>query len=119
LVVIQLSSTYSPAVSCFDVLAQADTSSAAIGKGRAELERAARARASPLEALAKAGRRHALAIYLGAIALLTGAFSAGVLAGAPAGGIHGWMLVLLGLAALLATSDARSTAASTTRSPTR
>jgi len=52
-----------------------------------------------------ARRRFALPLYLGAIALIAGLIGAGVLADAHAGGTRGWMLVLLGFAALVAASQ--------------
>jgi cyclic beta-1,2-glucan synthetase len=75
-----------------------------IDRGLPELERAAQARLSLLDALRRTGRRFALPLYLGAIALLTGIFSAGLVAGY-AGGARGWMLVLIGLASALAASQ--------------
>src|SRR4029077_7854394 len=58
-----------------------------------------------LDALRRAGRRNALACYLGAIALVAGAVTAGVLTDAGAGGSRGWMLLLFGLVALTAASQ--------------
>ncbi|HYL88831.1 MAG TPA: glucoamylase family protein [Burkholderiales bacterium] len=76
-----------------------------IGKHVEELERAAQSRPSLLERLYRTSRRHALALYLGAIALVTGGFTAYLLMGAQAGGIRGPLLALLALAALVAASQ--------------
>jgi len=73
-----------------------------IGERVPQLERAARVRPSLIAALGRAGRRHALALYLLAIALVSGLFTAGVLMQADT---SGWRLAALGLAALLATSQ--------------
>ena len=73
-----------------------------IGEGVPQLERAAQARRSPFALLGRAARRHALALYLGAIALVSGLLTAGVLVQADA---TGWTRAVLGLAALLATSQ--------------
>ena len=76
-----------------------------IDKGLAELERAARARLSALETVRKASRRGSLALYLGAIALVAGLLAAGLLTNAYASGMREWMLVLIGLVSLVATSQ--------------
>jgi len=75
-----------------------------IGKGLPQLERAARARVSLLEAARRTSRRIAVPLYLGAIALLTGIFSAALVLGY-AGGAREWLLVLIGLVSALAASQ--------------
>jgi cellobiose phosphorylase/uncharacterized membrane protein HdeD (DUF308 family) len=75
-----------------------------IDKGLPELERAAQARLSVRDAVRRSGRRHALTLYLGAIALITGIFSA-ALAFGYAGEARPWLLVLIGLVSALATSQ--------------
>ena len=75
-----------------------------IDKGLPQLERAAQARVSVLDAARRTSRRIALPLYLGAIALITGIFSAG-LAFSYAGEASPWLLVLIGLASALATSQ--------------
>jgi hypothetical protein len=57
-----------------------------IAQGRAELERDARARLSPLAALKRKAARSPLLLYLGSIALITLLLSAGLLAQAQAEG---------------------------------
>ena len=76
-----------------------------IDQGVPELERAARARHSLLDAVRRTGRRHALFLYLGAIALIAGILSAGVLTSAYDDGAREWMLVLIGLISLIAASQ--------------
>ena len=75
-----------------------------IDKGVPELERAAQARVSLLDAARRTSRRMALPLYLGAIALVTGIISAGLVMGY-AGGAREWMLVLIGLVSALAASQ--------------
>src|SRR6185369_11327403 len=62
-----------------------------LGKGLPQLEAAARVRLPLLAAVRKATRRHALPLYLGAVALAAGIPAAGLLAQAHAGGARGWM----------------------------
>ena len=76
-----------------------------VDRGLPELERAAQARLSVLDALRRSSRRNALALYLGAIGLVTGILSAGLLMNAHAHGAREWMLVLLGLVSALAASE--------------
>src|SRR5688572_22886417 len=76
-----------------------------IGAGRPELERVARARLAPADALRRTGRRFGLALYLGAIALGTGILTGVLLTEAHASGARDWMLVLAGVVAALATSQ--------------
>jgi len=57
-----------------------------IDQGLPELERATRVRLALPDALRRAGRRHALGLYLGAIALATGILTACLLTDAYAGG---------------------------------
>ena len=72
-----------------------------IDKGRPELERAAQARVSLLDAARRTSRRMALPLYLGAIALVTGVFSMGLVL-SYAGGAREWLLGLIGLITALA-----------------
>ncbi len=76
-----------------------------IDEGLPQLERAARMRRPALEAVRRWSGKHALPLYLGAIGLLTGLLSAGLLLSAHAHGARGWMLVLAGLVCALATSQ--------------
>ena len=75
-----------------------------IDKGLPELEHAAQARVSVLDAARRTSRRMAIPLYLGAIALVTGIISAGLVMGY-AGGAREWMLVLIGLVSALAASQ--------------
>src|SRR5688572_13455239 len=75
-----------------------------IDKGRPELERAAQARVSLLDAARRTSRRIAFPLYLGAIALVTGIFSTGLVM-SYADGARGWLLVLIGLVTALAASE--------------
>src|SRR5687767_14115880 len=75
-----------------------------IDRGVPELERAAQARVSLLDAARRTSRRIALPLYLGAIALATGIFSTGLVM-SYAGGARGWLLVLTGLVTALAASQ--------------
>ncbi|HEU4441621.1 MAG TPA: glycosyltransferase family 2 protein, partial [Burkholderiales bacterium] len=65
----------------------------------------ARVRLALPVALRRTGRRHGVVLYLGAIALGTAVLTACLLADAHASGARGWMLVLAGLVAALATSQ--------------
>ncbi len=76
-----------------------------IGQGLRELETRAQVRLSVAETLAKMGSQRPLGLYLGAIALLTLLFSAGLVAIAHAQGVPDEWLVLIGLLALLSTSQ--------------
>ncbi|HEX6155581.1 MAG TPA: cyclic beta 1-2 glucan synthetase, partial [Burkholderiales bacterium] len=76
-----------------------------VDQGLPELERATRVRLALPHALRRTGRRFALGLYLGAIALVTGTLAAGLVANAYAHGTREWMLVLAGLVAALATSQ--------------
>src|SRR5688572_3359543 len=75
-----------------------------IDRGVPELERAAQARVSLLDAARRTSRRIALPLYLGAIALATGIFSTGLVM-SYADGARGWLLVLTGLVTALAASQ--------------
>jgi cellobiose phosphorylase len=75
-----------------------------IDKGLPQLKRAADVRLSIAEVAQVAGCPLQLALYLGAIALLTGVFSTLLLTRAYAGGLHDWMLALM--AALVAIGTA-------------
>ena len=75
-----------------------------IGKGLPQLKRAAQARLSIAEALSRAACRFPLFLYLGTIALLTLIFSWSLAGKAQAGGLHGWMLALIAILAVLCTS---------------
>ena len=76
-----------------------------IDKGLPRLEQAAQLRLSAAERLQRAARRHALLLYLGAIALLSVVLSAGLLAEAYADAAPDALLALLGVASLVATSQ--------------
>ncbi len=76
-----------------------------IDKGLRELERTAEARLSASEALTRAAGRFPLLLYLGAIALITLILTGGLLAKAYASDVSDWVLVLLGVLALLSTSQ--------------
>jgi cellobiose phosphorylase len=76
-----------------------------VDKGLRELERTAATRLSAFEALTRAARRFPLLPYLGAITLLTLILTGGLLMQAQASGWPDWVLVLLGILALLSTSQ--------------
>ena len=76
-----------------------------IDRGLPELECAVQARLSVLDALRRWSRRNSLALYLGAIGLVTGILTAGLLMNAHAHGAREWMLVLLGFISVLAASE--------------
>jgi cellobiose phosphorylase len=76
-----------------------------VDKGLRELERTAATRLSASEALTRAAGRFPLFLYLGAITLLTLILTGGLLMQAQASGWPDWMLVLLGVLALLSTSQ--------------
>jgi cellobiose phosphorylase len=76
-----------------------------IDDGRVELERATQARLPPAAALRRAAGRSPLLLYLGTITLLTALLSAGQLALARAEGFADWVLLPLGILALLASSQ--------------
>ncbi|MGZ5618472.1 MAG: cyclic beta 1-2 glucan synthetase, partial [Usitatibacter sp.] len=76
-----------------------------VDKGRPRLERAARMRLSASEAFRRAGRRIPLALYLGAIALITAVFTATLLTMAHGEGVADGVLVALGILLLLAASQ--------------
>ena len=76
-----------------------------IGLGLPALEARAQVRVSLSEALAKIGARRPLGFYLGAIALLTVCFSLGLMALARAQAVPHGIQLLIGLLALLATSQ--------------
>ncbi|HEV3008954.1 MAG TPA: glucoamylase family protein, partial [Burkholderiales bacterium] len=75
-----------------------------VDEGLPALERAARARVSVLDALRRVSRRNSLALYLGAIGLVTAILGAGLVM-SYAGGAREWMLVLIGLTSALAASQ--------------
>ncbi len=75
-----------------------------VDRGLPELERAVQARVSVLDAIRRTSRASAVALYLGAVALVTGILSAGLVM-SYAGGAREWMLVLTGLASALAASQ--------------
>ncbi len=76
-----------------------------IDRGLARLERETKARLGTLESLRRHGRQLPLSLYLGAITLLTALFTAGMLAPLRLQGLPGWLLAVLGLLALLGTSQ--------------
>ena len=76
-----------------------------IDQGRPALESAARVRLSPAAALRRAASRSPLPLYLGTITLFAVLMAGGLLAEARADGVAEWTLALLGILALLATSQ--------------
>ncbi|UHD19009.1 cyclic beta 1-2 glucan synthetase [Thiocapsa bogorovii] len=76
-----------------------------IDRGLARLERETQARLGTLESLRRRGRHFPLSLYLGAITLLTALFTAGLLEPMRFQGLPGWLLAVLGLLALLGTSQ--------------
>ncbi|MHB1141221.1 MAG: GH36-type glycosyl hydrolase domain-containing protein [Sulfuricaulis sp.] len=76
-----------------------------VDKGLRELEHAAQARLSAVEAFTRAGGRFPLFLYLGAIMLITLILTRGLLMQAQAGGGPDWLLVLLAVLVLLSTSQ--------------
>jgi hypothetical protein len=68
-----------------------------IGKGRPLLEQAARMRVSSPEALRRAARRFPLLLYVGAIATITAAVTAALLATATGAGVADGVLVIAGV----------------------
>ena len=76
-----------------------------IDKGLPELERAAGVQVSMLAALRRIGTRFPLAVFLGAIAVTTGIFTAGLAANADVAGVSGEILTLAIVLSLLATSQ--------------
>jgi len=75
-----------------------------IDKGLPLLERAAQLRLSVAEAMQRTASRVPLLLYLGTIVLLTLIFAGSLLAKAHAGGLHGWILTLVAILAVLCTS---------------
>ncbi len=76
-----------------------------IDKGLPQLERTAEVRRSTSEALRRVSRRFPLLLYLGTIVLMTAIFTGSLLAKAHAGGLHGWLLALIGILSLLCASQ--------------
>ena len=76
-----------------------------IDRGRLELEGATHARLSTAALARRVARRFPLRLYLGAITSITVLLSWGLLAEARANGTPDWVLPLLGILALLATSQ--------------
>ena len=76
-----------------------------VDKGRPRLERAARMRPSPAEAIQRMGRRVPLLLYLGSIAAVTAALTAALLAKARDDGVPDAVLAMLAVLLLLATSQ--------------
>ncbi|MGA9031358.1 MAG: glucoamylase family protein [Sulfuricaulis sp.] len=76
-----------------------------IDKGLRELERTTEARHSASEAFTRAAGRFPLLLYLGAITLITLILTGGLLMQARASGAPDWVPVLLGVLALLSTSQ--------------
>ncbi|MDB5770311.1 MAG: ndvB [Burkholderia sp.] len=76
-----------------------------IGKGLRELERSAAFQLPVREALHHAGRGAPLAVYLGSILLLTLVATGAIVAKAYADGVEEWLLALVALIALVATSQ--------------
>ena len=76
-----------------------------IDRGLPLLERRMQARLRVLESLRRHGRQFPLSLYLGAIMLLVALFTSGLLELLQAEGLPGWLLAVLGLLALLGTSQ--------------
>ena len=76
-----------------------------IDRGLTLLERRTQARPRTLESLRRRGRQFPLSLYLGAIALLTAVFAVGLLTPPRTAGLPGWLSVVLGLLALLGSSQ--------------
>jgi hypothetical protein len=76
-----------------------------IDKGRPQLERAAEVRFSRAEALQRTAGRSPSLLYVGTIVLMSVLFTGGLLAQAYADDVEGWLLALVGLLALLCTSQ--------------
>ena len=76
-----------------------------IDNGLPELERAVAVKVSIARTWRRIGERFPLAVYLGAIALITGGFTAGLAANAHAVGLNRAVLVLVVAACLVATSQ--------------
>ena len=76
--------------------------------GLPQLEHAVTARYPAFERLRKVVGRSPLALYLGAILLMTAIFAGASLAQATGDGVHGWTLGLLGVGALFAASQLAS-----------
>jgi len=75
-----------------------------IDKGLPQLKRAAEVRLSIAEAVQRTGCPFPLLLYLGTIVLLTVIFTGSLLAKAHAGGLHGWLLALIGILSALCAS---------------
>ena len=76
-----------------------------IDKGAPQLERSAQSRPSASEALRRAARRSPLLLYLGAIALITAILAGSLCAHGYASGESDWVLVMIGVLAMLSTSQ--------------
>ncbi|HWH48384.1 MAG TPA: cyclic beta 1-2 glucan synthetase, partial [Burkholderiales bacterium] len=76
-----------------------------IDKGLPHLESAAQADPPVLEKLRRTCRRYPVLLYVGAIALIAAAISAGLLHEARLDGLRGWPLGLFGVVVLLCTSQ--------------
>ena len=75
-----------------------------VDKGRVQLEQRIQVRHSVLETVAVVGRRFPFLLYSGSILLLTVAFAWLLTVMVLGGGLHGWLLGLIGLLALLSAS---------------
>jgi cyclic beta-1,2-glucan synthetase len=76
-----------------------------IGNGLPELERSAAFRLPLREALQRAGKGSPLSVYLGSIVLLTLSATGAIVAKTHADGVDAWLLALIALIALIATSQ--------------
>ena len=76
-----------------------------IDRGRLDLEGTTEARVSPVAILRRLAARFPLQLYLGAVSFITLLLSTGLLAEARANGSPDWILPVLGILALLATSQ--------------
>lgn len=75
-----------------------------IDKGLPQIERMVKVRLSISEALQRMSGQSPLLLYLGTITLMTASVAGSFLAKAHAGGLHGWILVLIGILSLLCAS---------------
>lgn len=76
-----------------------------IDDGLPQLEHISKMKLSNTEAIFRISRRFPLILYLGSIMLFTAIFTASLIAKAYAGGIHGWLLALIGVLLVLGTSQ--------------
>jgi cellobiose phosphorylase len=75
-----------------------------IDKGLPQLERMAEMHISTADKFRRTSSQFPLLLYIGAIMLITAIFTGSLLAKAHADGIHGWLLMLIGILLVLCTS---------------